>query len=298
MKHVKFSEEEIVRIEKEDATAQSALYRVKRILMPTSGGPHTRMAVQLLQGLAHDHPIEVTAFHTVKEGIISGSNIFPPELDILRKTSNEVILRKTLKEDVVEGILQEASLGYDMVVLGCGADSSSGNAVFGSIADSVAHVLPIPLMVVRDPKSEGEWRMRRVLVPTNGVRHSEQAVELGVALAHAADAEVTVLCVAEESQDSGFPQSIIKNQSEKLAHQIVEHAASMGKIFGVHVETVVQTDSHAGRNIVQLAHDTDTDLILLTGVPRPTKQLFLGKTITYILMNAQCAVAVIKPETR
>jgi len=60
----------------------------------------------------------------------------------------------------------------------------------------------------------------------------------------------------------------------------------------------VQTDSNAGRNIVQLAHDTDTDLILLTGVPRPTKQLFLGKTIAYILRNARCAVAVIKPETR
>lgn len=298
IKHVKFSEEEIIRLEKEDAAAQSALYMVKRILMPTSGGPHTRMAVQLLQGLAHDHPIEVTAFHTVKDGGISEINIFPPELEILRKTSNEVILRKTVKEDVVEGILQEASLGYDMVVLGCGADSSSENAVFGSIADSIAHVLPTPLMVVRAPASEGEWRLRRVLVPTNGVRHSEQAVELGVALAHAANAEVTVLCVAEASEENGFPQSLNENQSEKLAQQIVEHAASMGGIFGVHVETVVQTDSNAGRNIVQLAHDTDTDLILLTGVPRPTKQLFLGKTIAYILRNARCAVAVIKPETR
>jgi Kef-type K+ transport system membrane component KefB len=295
--HVVPSPEEQARLEREAFHAASFLSRVRRVLLPTHGGPHAALAARLLGGIKLPHPIEVTALWIDRPGDKSTGRTEAPGLrDALQGPNVSLISRVTQADDPAEAILKEAARRYDLLSLGCGMDAAVGEHVFGHLTDRVAHGAPCPLLVVRAPRGGETWRLRRILAPTTGEEHTMRAVELTIALAHGQQAAVTALHVAEAPETAHlFWLPRAHPGLEEVDAEFLEQAAVLGESFGVPVECRITRGAHAGSEIVRVAEEVQADLIFMGVSARPSRRMFLGETVAQVLRHATCAVAVFRP---
>lgn len=108
--------------------------RPKRCLFPTTGGPHNRLAAEVLNVLAPALGMSVTACYVV-----------PPNASRAELVEAEIRLGKTLE-----------SLEYDLVVLGSTRDRFIRQVMFGEIPEKVARYSPASVLVLR--RYEGRIR--------------------------------------------------------------------------------------------------------------------------------------------
>jgi uncharacterized hydrophobic protein (TIGR00271 family) len=156
---------------------------ITRILVPTSGGPNTVFGFGTLLPLAPN--VEITALY------VAPSYLGPNEEALGRARLRQAlefvdagtrIKSKLLTTDsVIEGIVEEASKDYDLVIIGASAESSIDKVLFGNIPDAVVRQSHRPIMIFRQPKSRFgnllrwlAWRLQN-LVPRMDVESRTQA---------------------------------------------------------------------------------------------------------------------------
>lgn len=74
----------------------------------------------------------------------------------------------------------------EMVVMASHGRGAIGRAIFGSVADRVAHTATVPVMLVRpnkDHSGEGDFHVARVVVPLDGSPLAEQALPVAKRIA-------------------------------------------------------------------------------------------------------------------
>ncbi len=129
-------------------------YQIKRILVPTSGGPNSVYALDVLLPLTPD--VEITALYIGQE--ILGENEKALGQHRLKQTLDYIDANGRIKSELIvaanitEGI-KEAARGYDLVIIGASLESSIDRVLFGNIPDAVVRESKIPVAVVRQPKS-------------------------------------------------------------------------------------------------------------------------------------------------
>jgi len=138
----------------------------RRVLVPTSGGPHARVAARLALSLAEACQATVTLLcvHTgpetpqqiercrcrIAETLDGLRSPYVPEKKLVTATS------------VVEGIVQEARR-YDLVLLGVSEESLLDRLVFGSVPLQVAARVPETALVQGRRGVTGVWTRRIIL---------------------------------------------------------------------------------------------------------------------------------------
>ena len=128
---------------------------IQRILVPTAGGPHTVYGLSTLLPLTPD--IEVTALWVTADYL--GENAAALGKSRLRQTLNfidagELIQSKFITADtVINGVVQEASQNYDLVILGASNESSIDHVLFGNIPGAIVRQCHKPVLIVRQPQS-------------------------------------------------------------------------------------------------------------------------------------------------
>jgi amino acid transporter/nucleotide-binding universal stress UspA family protein len=126
--------------------------KVKRILLPSAGGPHARYAAQLARDLQQAHGCEVVALGVVKPGASEhtrGRAMGFLEVTVAEARGLECEMKLVESTGVVEGILREASEGYDLVMVGANRDEVLKNLGFGNIPEQIAQRAPCSVMMVR-----------------------------------------------------------------------------------------------------------------------------------------------------
>lgn len=123
---------------------------LKRILVPTAGGPHARVAARLANLLGRAWGSEVTLLY-VQRGPAS-----PEQLEENKQRIAETLEGLFWEEppgqkivqaaSVVEGIVQEAR-SYDLVLLGVSEESALDQFVFGNLPLQVAAQVPAAALV-------------------------------------------------------------------------------------------------------------------------------------------------------
>ncbi len=126
-------------------------HTIRRVLIPVAGGPNAPRAFGIARALAPE--AELTALY------VAGRNLGRQGLRIGRARLNALIrdlaqpqhIRRRVVQAAgpVEGILDEASLGYDLLILGAGNENMVGRFIFGDIPQAILLDSPIPVMVVR-----------------------------------------------------------------------------------------------------------------------------------------------------
>lgn len=160
---------------------------IEHILVPSAGGPNTAYALQFLKQLPSDVAIEALFISRTDQGLHE---------EALGKANLEQVLRFADADERVtakvaryaspsEGIVQQAGLGCDLVVMGASRESSLDKVLFGNIVNSVVRQSQVPVLIVRQPHrrrqsvlSQLDWQLQRVIPRLTAEQRDEVYVRL------------------------------------------------------------------------------------------------------------------------
>ncbi|MDX1578486.1 MAG: amino acid permease [Gemmatimonadota bacterium] len=125
---------------------------IRRVLFPTAGGTHARLAAQMLASLARMLPLTITVCHVIPPGATAEERVEAERW--MEKTlihfPDEIPLEKRLIEaDSIAGGIGLASREYDLVVMGAAKEPLFRRMLFGEIPEQVARLSPASVMVVK-----------------------------------------------------------------------------------------------------------------------------------------------------
>jgi Kef-type K+ transport system membrane component KefB/nucleotide-binding universal stress UspA family protein len=137
------------------------LSQVRRVLVPFVGSRHDRAALGLARRLFKQAGAEVTVLHvTTPDGGGAGraqvDELFPSE------EGGSVKLKVVRHASPEEAALEEAKAGYDLVVVGLGAEWGLEDRLFGVQRERIVRDAPASLLLVRHPEGA------TALAPTPG----------------------------------------------------------------------------------------------------------------------------------
>ena len=143
---------------------------VRHILIPVAGGPNAPRAFDVARALAPE--AEITALY------VAPDRLGPAEVRSGQRTLDElaqglhdpshVHKRIVQAESPVEGILDEAARGYDLLVLGASGADIVSRFLIGDIPQAVLVNASIPVIVVRYQLTQVRSFLRQIWVLTFG----------------------------------------------------------------------------------------------------------------------------------
>ena len=317
---VSMSEEEVQRLEQEELANRSFIKRIRRVLMPSQGGPNITLAAQLVSHLAHQNSLEVTVLFAesdkkprrksasavataVKETTAEAAVASLAE-KIQLPTDAPVPVQTKVESGTnkAEVILKEACKGYDLIVLGATERQRSRGALFNLLVDRVVQEAPCATMVVKSNLSQPQeqngtneyHKIGHILVPASGTEYSQHAVEVASTIAAETGAIVTLVNVVNRTQQEYilFEEQTLHSVTD-IARQIVYQQAEFAQGLGAEVKTAVLTGVPENE-ILKFARTSQVDLIVMgSSVRTISGRAFFGHRTDAILNKAPCPVAVI-----
>lgn len=318
LSHVEIGPEEAERLEQEELVSRSFVKRIRRVLLPTQGGPNVKLAAQLVSHMANQNPLEVTALYAhsdkkprQKSATAVATTIKGTTADSALSTVTDQIklpedgLLKTKVEsgaNKADVILDEARKGYDLIVIGASEQRPSNGALFNLLVDRIVQEAPCATMVVKSnlsklvnpPDLDGYYKIGHILVPTRGTQYSRQAVEVASVIAAQTGAIVTLVHVVNRSQQEFvlFEEQTLDSMIE-IDEQILGQEAEIGEGLGAQIKTVILTGIPEFE-ILRFSRLQSVDLIVMgSGIQSVTGRLFFGHRADAILNKARCPVAVV-----
>ncbi|MGA7933219.1 MAG: cation:proton antiporter [Kovacikia sp.] len=314
---VEIGAEEAYRLQQEEYASRSFIKNVRRVLIPTSGGPNVQLAAQLVNHLAHQNEIEITALFALgnkkpSNQPASATSLIRDNADAALKAVVEAMAlpeNATIQTKVESGrnkaevILREASKGYQLIVLGASEGQRSSGALFNLLVDRVVQEAPCATLVVKShlPVPKGEvcaittQPIRHILVPTIGSESSKNAVEVASTIAAQTQALLTLVHVINLPQVEYFLyDQCTLDPIIEIAQQIVEYQAEVARTLGANVQFKVLKGTSPEQEILNFARHQQVDLIILgSNIRMITGRVFFGHRVDAILSQADCPVAVL-----
>jgi len=156
-------------------------FSLKRILVPTAGGPHAPLATRLALILAREydaqvHSVYVTSSNPTEDEVSAGRERIVSTLDCMRgeaeelglEGDNESGLERFLTESqiipansIVEGIVA-ASESSDLVLIGASEESLLDQVMFGTLPEQVAREASAPVAMVKRYQGLRRFWIQRV----------------------------------------------------------------------------------------------------------------------------------------
>lgn len=153
----------------------------RQILVPTSGGPHAPLAIQLALLLARESDATVTTAYIAnpdaeEDEIANGKQLIQQTIERMREQSEDLPLpnqgksvfkqidiegRVITADSVVEGLV-EASKDYDLIMIGSSEESLIDQMLFGSIPEEVAKGSSSPVIIVKSYPGLPRFWLRRM----------------------------------------------------------------------------------------------------------------------------------------
>lgn len=127
-----------------------------KCLLPTAGGPNAQLASTVLNSMAKDFQMSVTAGYILHEhSTTEERNLGEERMDItISRLDREVKSEKKIIESKsIAGGIAKASRDYDLVVIGAAKEPFFKKMLFGEIPEKVARYSPHSVLVVK--KYEG-----------------------------------------------------------------------------------------------------------------------------------------------
>ncbi len=298
------SEEELRRLELERLHGSNLLVRPGRILLPTHGGPNSVLAARMLD-LAWPEGTKVTVFTA---GDVPADDLRRVLALFEKKPAEHVHARG---EDALSPILEQASLGYNAIVVGA-TDRRSGDRTLSNLVDRLLAASPVPVLMIRRGVGlrllgDEDPGFRRVLVPAIASLPGRAALEVGFGIAGRLGAEVVlahVVTTPTPQDEMAYSRSEWLREAKAsspageapwlVARRVMDDAQALGRRMGVASETAVRIGLSPPRELLALSREAGADLIVL---PASLRQLserpFLGYGVEFLLANSEATVLVV-----
>jgi Kef-type K+ transport system membrane component KefB/nucleotide-binding universal stress UspA family protein len=200
-----------------------------------------------------------------------------------RAGSVDVITRQPESIDP-DAVASEARKGYDLLVVGvAGARDPKGG--FSKEVSHIANGFDGPLVIVdsHSHKNRSSDRLSRILIPVNGTEVSRRAVEVGLALARATGANVTVLYVTRASATGGDGKAGTRRRATRRNEQAVfKDIRALAERYEVDLRMKTRANMAPDKAILDESKH-GYDLIVLGVSRRPGDTLHFGNTAGAVL---------------
>jgi nucleotide-binding universal stress UspA family protein len=127
------------------------LRQIRRLLVPTAGGPHAALAARIALAIGRVHDARVTLLHVCRPGASDeerrrGARMMEHTLASLE--TEQPVERKMITGEVIQSVMEE-SRGYDLVLVGATEERLFQRILFGDIPKGVAERCSRTVMMVR-----------------------------------------------------------------------------------------------------------------------------------------------------
>lgn len=267
---------------------------LKKVLLATDGSQFSEGAIREAIKFAKQCSSKVYAMSVVE--ILTDYEAFSPQRieemrDSEAKKHLESVQARAMNEKVdceiiiahgdphSEIVDAAAAKHVDMVVIGRRGKTGLKKLLMGEVATKVIGHAPCRVLVV--PRAS-KIEFKKLLVATDGSKHSEQAIAEAVGIAKCCGSNLIIL-------------SAMRDESEqKEAQTNVSKAAEIAQKEGVNVETLTPV----GRSydvIVETAGGRGVDLIVMgTYGKTGMKKMLMGSSTEKVIGHAGCAVLVVR----
>ena len=142
-----------------------------------------------------------------------------------------------------------------------------------------------------------EDRVKRIVVPVNGLRCDERAIRVAAQIADRKAIELTLIHVVEVKQflplDAELPGEIERGEAIIRGAETFADSLLAGK--GVNVESELLQARTAGTALVDEAIERHCDLIIMaTRLRTHHGRIGVGETTRYVLQSAPCEVMILR----
>ncbi len=282
-------EEERHRLAAERRMRANVLLRTERILLPSHGGPNSRLAARIVHAVwPEGAPATVLS---------AGAGVRAEEIDLVvgALERRPVEYEHVASNDPLRAILEHSRLGYGAIAVGATDQKIAGRLV-SPVVDGLLAASELPLIVVRasaDVDADRPLSFRRVLVPAIGTRTGRAAQEVAFSLAKRLGAEV-ILAHVVSLPSSLSVREPARDEQFSLAASVVEEARSLAAEFGAHAVPAIARSASVPEEILALARARDADLIVLAAnVRQASGRPFLGHGVEHILEHSPVPVVVV-----
>ena len=301
------ADEERSRLESEAIRSQAQILGSQRILLPTRGGANSVYAANQVKTLFPDSEVTVLAVVARRadwrkriSGVVAQADAGPDEvMRTLGSDRHRLISRR--RSDPAEAIIQEAALGYDLVVLGA-TEPADESEVFSTVIDRVLARLDLPTLIFRYPTPDEHGRVddapfgvNRVLLSVESNRASRAAEEVAYSLAAHHDGSVLALHLIAESADGPFYVDMLSGTPDHRAGlALVEESVAFGERLGARVNADVKPASQPAGDLVKAANTGNWDLLVMGATNRPlSRRPFFGYDMSHVLKHVTIPMVVV-----
>jgi nucleotide-binding universal stress UspA family protein len=282
------------------------------LLFPTDGSEGAKAAL--------DHVLDIAAAHEATVHLLS---VADTRHDSVTRIGDEVVDALELEgQDIVDeaasraqerGVATETAVlqgtpsativdyaddrAVDLVAMPTHGRQGVERLLLGSVTERVVRRATVPVLTIRPDEERLSYPYRNVLVPTDGSDCADAALDAGIEVATATDADLHVLSVVDVTSlgvdvRAEFQVDVL----EESANEIVTEAAETASAGGVEaVSGVVEFGSSIGRAIVEYAEEHDVDLVVVgthgrTGLDR----YLLGSVAEKLIRTAPVPVLTVR----
>ena len=202
-------------------------------------------------------------------------------------------------EDSYRYVVDEAARrDADMIIMGRRGRTGLKRLMMGSVTAKVIGHAPCSVLVV--PRA-ARVEMKRVLVASDGSRHSDAAAMEAIGIAKRCGAKLTVLSVVPSEAISPFDivhsemqRELIAEKEKKAAECNIKNARDAAESQGISVEGLIQ-EGKPYEAIVNTATGKKVDLIVVGSHGRTgLEKLLMGSVTERVIGLSPCAVLVVK----
>lgn len=137
--------------------------------------------------------------------------------------------------------------------------------------------------------------MKKLLVPVDGSKSSDKAVNYACSIAKKFDSKIVLLCVVPPPIILGVEAGIIDYRPlEESGHNVLKNTIKIVESFGLEASNRLETGQVAD-TIINIAKEESTDLIVigsrgLSGA----KRFLLGSISNSVSHHAECPVLIVR----
>jgi nucleotide-binding universal stress UspA family protein len=285
------------------------LLEVKLILCPVDFSEFSIRAYRHALSLAEHYRAKLVVQHIVElwrypsVGFVANAGLYEEFCRVqcengkeqLRELVNSCTADERRPELVVElGMAPDSILAFaqanrtDVIVMGTHGRRGYDRLMLGSATDRVMRRAPCPVLAVykapNDPLAGGEERqhvhhLKRVLFCTDFSENAKRALNYAISVTAEYDAELTLLNVLEDLPSAANVADAIAVATGQLDKLISPEDRKNRKI-----KTAVRVGKPYGQ-IIQLARDTQTDLVVMAVRGRGALDLAVFGSTTYRVMQ-------------
>ena len=293
------------------------------IVVPLDGLPFANRALPMALALACRTGAAICLVHVQEPLMLSaGTPRYDAPLyhDLLQETRSQltaiaaqltqetslVVDAEFLDGPVVETLEQHLAGGrHDLVVMMTHGRSGLSRAWEGSVADGLAMLASVPLLLMREetaPMEPAEPLFRRVLVPLDGSALAEEVLDHLVSLSTPDVTVYVLLSIMVPSRPLEYPDSVslsdpVDEGSQRDGVQAyLTGVARELRDSGALVEVCVEMHEHAAHGILAAAAQQHVDLIALSTHGRGAlSRLVHGSVTDAVVRGATVPTLVFRP---